>query len=50
MPVAAYVSWAGTRVDETGITPDVPVDWSYSDTRSGSDNQLRTALAVLETF
>jgi carboxyl-terminal processing protease len=50
LPVAAYVSWAGTRVDETGITPDVPVDWSYSDTRNGTDNQLRAAMAVLETL
>jgi carboxyl-terminal processing protease len=50
LPVAAYISWAGTRVDETGITPDVSVDWSYSDTRNGSDNQLCTALSVSETF
>jgi C-terminal processing protease CtpA/Prc len=50
LPVAAYVSWAGTRVDETGIEPDVHVDWSYSDVRNGNDNQLHTAMTVLETL
>src|SRR5205814_10566061 len=29
LPVAAYISWAGTRVDGTGLAPDLSVDWSY---------------------
>jgi carboxyl-terminal processing protease len=46
LPVAAYVSWAGTRVDGKGINPDVVVDWSYSDARRGADNQLQSAVSV----
>jgi C-terminal processing protease CtpA/Prc len=29
IPTAAYVSWMGTRLDGTGIKPDVNGDWSY---------------------
>jgi C-terminal processing protease CtpA/Prc len=50
LPVAAYVSWAGTRVDETGIEPDVTIDWSYSDARYGVDNQVIAAIAVAKTI
>lgn len=50
LPVAAYVSWAGTRVDGVGITPDVDVDWSYSNARNGADNQLRSAVSVAKTL
>jgi carboxyl-terminal processing protease len=50
LPVAAYISWAGTRADRNGINPDVPVDWSYSDARRGVDNQLRAAVCIAKTF
>ena len=46
VPVAAYVSWNGKRVEGTGIEPDVPVDWSYSEALTGIDNQLERAVAV----
>lgn len=46
VPVAAYLSWAGTRLDGNGITPEVVVDWSYSDARNGVDNQLASAINV----
>jgi len=46
LPIAAYVSWKGTRVDGNGINPDLPVDWSYSDARNGGDSQLQSAVGV----
>lgn len=50
LPVAAYVSWAGTRVDGTGLAPDLNVDWSYSDARNGADSQLQAALSTAKNL
>lgn len=50
LPIAAYVSWAGTRLDGTGLAPDVPADWSYSDARGGLDTQLAAAIAVAKAL
>jgi carboxyl-terminal processing protease len=47
LPVAAYTSWNGVRIEGKGITPDVPVDWSYEAALEGHDLQLQTALATL---
>jgi C-terminal processing protease CtpA/Prc len=44
LPVAAYVSWGGTRLDGSGISPDQQVDWSFASTRAGIDNQMNAAL------
>ena len=46
IPVAAYVSWRGNRIEGKGIEPDVAINWSYSDALAGIDNQLRTALSI----
>jgi carboxyl-terminal processing protease len=46
IPVAAYMSWSGNRVEGKGIEPDVPVDWSYPDALAGVDNQLERAVSV----
>ena len=46
IPVAAYVSWQGNRIEGKGVTPDIPVDWSYEDALNGFDNQLDRALQV----
>ena len=50
LPVAAYSSWNGTRLDGTGIEPDAIVDWSYSDVRRGIDNQLASAMQMVCTL
>jgi len=50
LPIAAYLSWAGTRLDGAGIKPDVPIDWSYSDTRAGIDKQLSAGMAVAKSL
>jgi C-terminal processing protease CtpA/Prc len=50
LPIAAYMSWAGTRLDGTGLAPDVPADWSYSDARRGLDTQLAVAITVAKAL
>jgi carboxyl-terminal processing protease len=50
IPTGAYVSWKGTRLNGTGIQPDVQVDWSYDDiVRGNRDRQFEKAkeLAML---
>jgi carboxyl-terminal processing protease len=46
LPVAAYLSWAGTRLDGDGVAPDKTIDWSYSDARGKIDNQLSAGIAL----
>jgi carboxyl-terminal processing protease len=48
IPIGAYVSWKGNRIEGKGITPDVPVDWSYEDSLQGRDNQLSNAIQIAE--
>ena len=50
LPVAAYISWGGTRLDGSGLVPDVNVEWSYSEARKGEDIQLNTAATVVKTL
>ena len=47
LPVAAYTSWNGSRIEGNGITPDVSVDWSYEAALDGQDPQFKTAVATL---
>ncbi len=46
IPIAAYISWSGNRIEGNGIQPDVPVDWSYENAVHGVDNQLQKATEV----
>ena len=46
-PVAAYQSWNGTRIEGSGIEPDIRVAWSFEDAQRGEDTQLDRALEVL---
>jgi carboxyl-terminal processing protease len=48
LPVAAYTSWNGTRIEGNGITPDIPADWSYEAAIDGRDPQFEKALATLK--
>lgn len=48
IPIGAYVSWKGNRIEGKGITPDVPVDWSYEAALHGDDNQFSKALECAE--
>ena len=48
IPIGAYVSWKGNRIEGKGITPDVPVDWSYEEALYERDNQLSKAVQVAQ--
>ena len=48
IPIGAYVSWKGNRIEGKGITPDVPVDWSYEAALHGDDNQFSKAVQCAE--
>jgi carboxyl-terminal processing protease len=48
LPVAAYRSWNGFRIEGKGITPDIPVDWSYEAALDGQDPQFEAAMAALD--
>lgn len=50
LPVAAYVSWLGTRIEGKGIEPDVPVDWSFADAVHDRDVQLERAIEVAQSL
>ena len=47
IPIAAYVSAKGTQIEGNGITPDVPIPWSFEDVASGIDRQLIGAVEAL---
>ena len=40
IPVAAYVSAKGNRIEAVGITPEVPTPWDFRSAASGEDDQL----------
>ena len=50
IPIAAYLSWSGNRVEGKGIAPDIPIDWSYESAVQGVDNQLQKAIEVAEVL
>jgi len=50
LPVAAYLTWQGTMLEGKGITPDVPVDFSYESFKEGRDNQLEKAIEIARAF
>jgi carboxyl-terminal processing protease len=47
LPIAAYQSWKGVRIEGKGIEPDVTVDWSFDAALAGHDSQLEDALRVV---
>lgn len=50
IPIGAYVSWNGERIEGKGIEPDVAVDWSYGDALKGIDNQLNRAIQIANSL
>ncbi len=50
IPIAAYLTWHGFRIEGRGITPDVEVDWSFPDAVQGRDSQLDQALAITKSL
>ncbi|HZP04582.1 MAG TPA: S41 family peptidase [Terracidiphilus sp.] len=47
IPIAAYVSAQGARIEGMGITPDVSLPWSFADADAGKDAQLEGAVELL---
>jgi carboxyl-terminal processing protease len=47
IPIAAYVSAKGTQIEGNGITPDIPIAWSFEDVAAGIDRQLMGAVDAL---
>ena len=43
IPTGAYVSWMGTRLDGSGLKPDISADWSFSAAMALRDMQLEAA-------
>jgi carboxyl-terminal processing protease len=48
IPIGSFVSWRGNRIEGKGITPDIPVDWSYEEALRGRDNQMNKAIQVAQ--
>lgn len=48
LPVGAYVTWQGKRLEGEGIKPDAEVPLSYEAVASGRDNQLDAAIAIVK--
>jgi len=48
IPVAAYVTWQGNRIEGKGVEPDVSADWSYEAVLLGNDFQQQTAIDVVK--
>ena len=47
IPIAAYVSAKGTRIEGSGITTDISIPWSYEDAAAAIDRQLNGAIEAL---
>jgi C-terminal processing protease CtpA/Prc len=50
IPIGAYISWKGSKIEGQGIQPDVPVQWSYEDALKGIDNQLDEAVRTVKSL
>jgi hypothetical protein len=50
LPIAAYQSWKGIRIEGKGVEPDVEVNWSFEDAVAGRDRQLDYALRVVNAL
>ncbi len=50
IPIGAYVSWRGTRIEGKGIEPDIPFDWDFPAAARGVDVQLNRALEIAKSL
>lgn len=47
LPVGAYLTWQGKRLEGQGIKPDVEIPLSYERILDGRDNQLEAAIEIV---
>ena len=50
LPVAAYLTWQGRKLENDGIHPAVPTELSREALRDGRDTQLQAAIEVVEAL
>jgi C-terminal processing protease CtpA/Prc len=50
LPIAAYQSWKGVRIEGKGVAPDVEINWSFEDAVAGRDRQLDYAIGVVQAL
>jgi C-terminal processing protease CtpA/Prc len=50
LPVAAYLTWQGRMLENSGITPKFRVELSRDGLREGRDTQLETAVEVVKAM
>jgi carboxyl-terminal processing protease len=50
IPIGAFVSWRGHRIEGKGIEPDISVHWSYEDALKGIDNQRNEAIKAAKSL
>jgi len=46
LPVAAYLTWKGTAIEGSGVTPDVTVDLPYEVLKERRDDQMSKAVQL----
>jgi C-terminal processing protease CtpA/Prc len=47
LPVGAYLTWQGKRLEGEGIKPDLEVPLAYESISNGRDNQLEAAIQIV---
>jgi C-terminal processing protease CtpA/Prc len=50
LPVGAYVTWQGRRLEGDGVKPDIEVALRYESVSQGRDNQLETAAEMMKAM
>lgn len=50
LPVGAYFTWQGARLEGKGVTPDIEVPLSYQAVTNGRDNQLESAITTIKAL
>jgi carboxyl-terminal processing protease len=50
LPVGAYVTWQGKRLEGQGVRPDIEMPLSYQAISGGRDNQLEAAVECVATM
>jgi C-terminal processing protease CtpA/Prc len=48
LPIGAYFTWQGSRLEGKGVTPDIEVPLSYQEVTKGRDNQLESAITAIQ--
>ena len=47
MPKAEYVTWKGQRFEGSGVKPDIEVPWTPERNDLSKDNQVESAVRIL---